>query len=723
MEDTIRKIHKAILADDVKTLSSVFVERRYLTLSFGRFPVLSLAYMYDARKVIKRFAPDLKRVGSYEYTDEFPEDYVKFKSLAGKALRLYSDKTVSPAEIAVLKGYGSEAKSILDDSKTSKTADAIAELYRVKEGRTVRDKSGNVVIPRSKAPMQVILVAILTIVLALGAMGVTAYAYRVVPYLNGNGQDKPYVICNANVLTELLGSEEESNCTLGADIRLSDVKQTASKLNLDGCGYTIYVDGAWSGPLFSTISGSLKNVRFVFENLSASLGAEQGLIAKEVTGTMSGITVTANAVDLTLNGDGAVIAYKNAGTVGDVTVNLSGTINESSGSEQSSFGCLFAVNSGAVANVTVNLDLSVTGDAESVTSESEASEKGDYIFAGVVGENNGSISSATVNGTLNAVSLDVSAIVCSNGTDGTLTACVNNADITQRSSSAFWNPNVAGIAFENNGKITSCVNNGSLCSISDQTESKSVNAIVCGIVGTNYKDVRQCTNNGALTATTNYGAFRISGICNISIGTIEGSTNTATLTASSAMNSADDTNVFSFAGGISAENYSLISECKSTGDINLDLAVTCLYAGGISAYNHISASAQYTATIEKCGTSGKITAKTDKTTNWLFIGGISGYFAGYIQDCFTSVEISAPEIISSESQSGGTIVDGICGAAVNSRALPTSCYFLSRDNYKYGVCKISSETYSRILYSVEKEIAGMTACETMEDLINSGVYW
>lgn len=242
--ETYNQIHVAVVADDVKTLKRLLSDKSNLSLAFGRFPILSVAYLHNSEKVVKAFFNELKNISSYERVEEYPEDYLEFKRIVGKALRLYGDKTVSPAEIASLKGYSGDAKKLLAVSATSDGADSLAELYRVKDNTNLRGKDGSVSAPRGKISRISAIFSIIVIILSLAVTGLTAYAYNAVPNLNGNGKDIPYSINASEMLTEVIASNEEINCVMNSDIRLSQFKQSDFKINLNGNGHTIYVDSA-----------------------------------------------------------------------------------------------------------------------------------------------------------------------------------------------------------------------------------------------------------------------------------------------------------------------------------------------------------------------------------------------------------------------------------------------------------------------------------------------
>lgn len=729
MSEVSKKIHDALVRDDVKTLKPLLAEKRNLTLSFGRFPILSVAYLHGSERVIKAFFNDLKGISSYQHVEEYPEDYLEFKRVVGKALRLYGDKTVTPAEIASLKGYSGDAKKLLAISGTSEEADSLAELYRVKENTNLREKDGSVSAPRGKISRLAVIISLVIIIFSLTATGLAGYAYSVVPTLNGNGEDIPYSVNASEMLVSAIATDKELNCVIDSDIYLSRFTQTNCKINLNGNGHTVYIDWAPTEPLYSTISGKLENVNFVFLSSDIKIGSDKGLLAKEITGTLSSVTVTVSNTNLTLTGNAGIIAYKNSGVVTDVTVNYSGSITEVSGDESAYFGCLFSTNSGKITNAKVSLDVTATGNASEVQNSDDASKKGDYTFAGLVGENSGSISASKVSGNVSTAYVDIGGIVGNNATKGSITACVNNANLSQTTDGQFWNPNVAGIAFTNDGKLNSCTNNGAIRSTSSQASTADISAIATGLVCTNDINgtIYKCINNGTIESTTNRGSSYASGLVNQNAGIADSSRNNGDIKATSSFSDVGSSSAFSVVGGIAAANYSKITKCINKGKIDVYSGSSWLYVGGISGYNYLgnTGSVAYTAEISYCGSAGDITVTTGSSNGWMFAGGVSGYFAGYLMYTYSTANVSVPE-------SNQIFAEALCGAIVindyyyfpSAEYEITDCYYLNRDTFNYGVaCQSRESQTGRSIVALTEGSSVIKACDTLEELKETEVYW
>ena len=101
----------AIKSNDL-VLFSKFVKNNENT-SFGRFPILTLLYLYNAKKLIKVYKDELLRVKYFNIVAEPLEFYHKFKVVAGRSLRLYlNDNIVSPIEMLAILNRDSEVKKL-----------------------------------------------------------------------------------------------------------------------------------------------------------------------------------------------------------------------------------------------------------------------------------------------------------------------------------------------------------------------------------------------------------------------------------------------------------------------------------------------------------------------------------------------------------------------------------------------------------------------------------
>ena len=109
--DKRERLFCCLKRDDAKAFGE-FLTSEVLCLSFGRFPLLSLLYLFDAKRIVKRYYSDLIKERPHVKEPSFPEAENRFRSAAGKALRYYADREVSPFEMLAILGRGKELKKL-----------------------------------------------------------------------------------------------------------------------------------------------------------------------------------------------------------------------------------------------------------------------------------------------------------------------------------------------------------------------------------------------------------------------------------------------------------------------------------------------------------------------------------------------------------------------------------------------------------------------------------
>ena len=60
------QIFEAIKKDDLKLFSSLFVYQSDFNLCYGRFPLLSVLYLYGAYSILSKYEKSLLRIGNYD---------------------------------------------------------------------------------------------------------------------------------------------------------------------------------------------------------------------------------------------------------------------------------------------------------------------------------------------------------------------------------------------------------------------------------------------------------------------------------------------------------------------------------------------------------------------------------------------------------------------------------------------------------------------------------
>ena len=97
-------IFEAIKKDDDTAFAKIVQSNTDLKIRFGRFPLLSVCYLFESNKILSRFENAMISYGIFTEEEEYFEIYEKFKSQAKKALRLYYDDSsiVYPAEMLAI---------------------------------------------------------------------------------------------------------------------------------------------------------------------------------------------------------------------------------------------------------------------------------------------------------------------------------------------------------------------------------------------------------------------------------------------------------------------------------------------------------------------------------------------------------------------------------------------------------------------------------------------
>lgn len=543
--DRLRDLHAAIKGDDAKLTERLLTADASLAAhAFGRFPLLSLCYMYDSRSVIRKFGKRLKaHDGSYTVSPEYPEDYRTFRDMAGRSLRLFREDFVSPSDMLAVIGDAPSLRAELNNHPSASGAERAAKIYSLTSKGKIRVKEKGVHVPHSRKMnavqiTAVVLIALLGLCLAGGAVGAL---YAVPAAFGGDGSaTSPILISNAEQFLFAAGDDEGRFFLLDSDITLDAGASGGIDLVsvISGGGHTVRVTGA-DKPLFSDISGKISDVTFDFGEINKEYSSSTALLAETVTGTAERLTIKA-----------------------------SGTIKDVSGDDTVYFGCLTSLNKGTINYVTLDIRL------EGIGASASGKSAGDSFFAGIAAQNEGTVAYCTL-GENSSVSLDTvdgAGIVADNASSGRVLDCTNMAPITQTSSYAMWSPNLSGVVLNNYGTVSNCFNGGDVSVTSEATKEaiqeemdklgKSGNIAVYagGVVCTNYGAVRHSKNDADIKAYSVYSYTYAGGIAAANTAHSSGSASvdncaalgTLSMSSAEADNLAEGENpaVFLFGGGI-----------------------------------------------------------------------------------------------------------------------------------------------------------------------------
>lgn len=467
------KLLKSIMIDDVETFSRLFELSKNLNVCFGRFPVLSLCYMYNAKKIIKKHEKSLFLISKYDKIDEPLSVYLHFRQFAGKGLRLYegAGSIVTPIEMLAILHCDNKVKKVYkyfcNDTNCVNNLFKIYSLFYnqkiYKAGNEIKiGCQSKTVYQQNKVKCAVAFLSVfMVIVLTLFFM------FDVTMGLNVFASQKIFNEKQFN-----LALSTNYNYVLEKDLSLC-FENPVENFNgsIDGNNKTLYVRFSENNKgLILNNNGTIKNLNIVYTDVPKTIN---------------------------ISSSACLLCFNNFGTIRNVNLSFLSdegevelTVNKSLNDEK--FFCAFSVfNFGVVENCKSNLN---------ITAKS-AGDDGEVYVSGFVGENSGSIiNSSTINSSrFETQDVDVCAIAVKNKSSGLIFGCENHATISQVSKNEKWSPNVAGIACLNYGNIKNCINDAKLSVSSDvvfESKGTRANVIVGGIAAVNYSNIRHCRNVG-----------------------------------------------------------------------------------------------------------------------------------------------------------------------------------------------------------------------------------
>ena len=146
LEDSLLQ---AIKNDDLKAFNALMENAQCGTYRLGRFPVLSLMYLYKARKLLLIYEQSVLKITVFEPLREPVEISKKFLSKAGKSLRLYFDEIVSPLEMLLVLDKTRRLKRLYPQTKPSAAIkERLKSIYFIKYALNVKFEGDSIVLDR-----------------------------------------------------------------------------------------------------------------------------------------------------------------------------------------------------------------------------------------------------------------------------------------------------------------------------------------------------------------------------------------------------------------------------------------------------------------------------------------------------------------------------------------------------------------------------------------------
>jgi len=740
MDEALRQLLEAVKKDDVKLFIQLTDQRKgYLSVSYGRFPLLSLCYLYRSAGIIKAYEKILSQTTQHTVVEEDFSSYKKFRAHAGVCMRLYrGGRSVSPLEmLAVLDETYYLSKVYPLFIKPEGTAENIRKIYVALHRRTPKADENQLVIKRNRLRRGQKVLAAATLFLAAILLFVSVFAMNNVRLLTGEGtEENPYRIVGEVQLIQAL-SQTDAHCVLTKDITLTK-EWTAYDFQgtLDGGGHTIAAGDYSNNGFFKTQSGTIKNIGFDFSvsgdvtsplfaaqnsgtitdtsfevNAENRISVNTSLLLVQNTGTISGSSVimsgevdfvskaalflyqnsgTVSNMNVEISSGGSVVAnsalflYENQGTVSGIDASVLGSFAETSTEEELYFSCFVLINTGTLSDCNLTATIDYTGNGE-----------GNANLSGFAGDNTGTLERCQTKegSSFSTDTVDVAGIVGINETSGLVTGCVNHASIHQTSAIALWSPNAAGIATYNEGTLSQCVNYGDIAAYStvaltlEQSKSSSLIACAAGVVCQNWNTVSYCQNNGNV------------------------------------LSSADS--VDAQAGGIAFMNLYRIEHCKNNGSVSGHSGQRNAFIGGIAAYSgnrDITTNNYYntSASVTNCGNTGTLSlsyrAESSSINQYLFAGGILARNDGTVTNNF-----SAGDYTFVANSITNISLGGIAAMSVNNYSYLTNNIYLANAAVKNGIAWIYY--YGSSMTLMEPSNTGTVTMATLDELKATEVYW
>ena len=510
-----KQLFDAVKTDNLASFCALTSEKN-LNISFGRFPLLSVCYLYNSKKIIKKFEKQLLGLNEFEYIFEPFELYIKFRTLAGKNIRVYANKTnlIMPLEmLAVLHKDFTLAKKYKNGAKSATTEQNLQKIYEL-NNQNVKITENKIKISHKKLSHKQKLTLLISNCSLACLILITSLTLLIIANLYGLGTSfSPRKIFNENDLLKLNGKSCYAtllnNLTFDNDYSLDNFSGT-----LYGNDKTITINSGYSSYLIQKLNGKVENLNVIYtSNIQKTLNGNYGLFVEENNGEINNIKINC-ALPIKISNETGIITFCGIATT----------------------------NNKYIHNCEIDFDAEINS---STTADNSAS------FVTI--SNYGIISNCNVKETakLKTINVDVGGMCCVNYADAEISSCENNAEISQSTENDGWSPNVAGISVVNFGSISNSINNGKLnCEHSTQTKANS-SIFVGGIVAQNFDLINHCKNNSDISVKSKVISIHAGGITSYSAvqnGSVTKLSGCASITHFD-ITKEDDT-VFAYCGGL-----------------------------------------------------------------------------------------------------------------------------------------------------------------------------
>lgn len=493
MKEEYNSLLESIKQDNLILFSTSIKNNKYI--SFGRFPILSLCYLYNAKKILKNYKQDFDNISDYKIVEEPFEIYKKFKNYAGRTLRLYlNGDIVTPLEMLAILHYDALLKKeYIAQTKSQKQIDNLKSIYRINKQKIELDEN-SISIEKSSLNTSQMRFHKITLLATTTFITVICFIFIVSSIITGFGVcNSPFYVYNQTQL--LLALNSNKNFVIKNDITLTN---TSNNFNfygsLDGGGFTIFIQNVLDDYLINNNFGIIKNLKICYGNVTSK-------------------NQNQNEINKTISTSTSLLVNNNSGTIQNVDIETSKLNITFSNSSNIIFFNGFAItNNGTVKNCTISSNVNLVSKIDK-----------DCFFSGFVGNNYATVENCVYNNSCSIITneVDASGIVNINNIKGLTNYCKNYADISQTSSRNRNSPNASGIAIHNYSLIKNCYNFGNIkiTSNNDNTGAQGI-IFVGGICAENYSNILKCLNKGQITAFSKRILVYAGGISAISLSGI-----------------------------------------------------------------------------------------------------------------------------------------------------------------------------------------------------------
>lgn len=569
LDNELNQLFDAVKKDDCETFFNLTKNTRLGSTCFGRFPVLSLMYLYGSDKLVKNFEKKLLDVGVYTVVDEPEEIYPVFKEKAKKCLRLYVDKdaVVSPLEMLLILGRGAHFwHAYPSAAKNATVKNNINAICNMVYGSPPTKKSGRLAAPvlPLKKKNKILVLAAFVVAGVFALLAVFGFIFGV--STNGKTEKSPFIVAGGESFTQALnkaqeryydargeGSAAKTYLELSRDVTIDSLNGFTEHLfaDIDGNGYKITFTQPLTKSVFNYIVGNVTDVTFVFT---------LDMTVKDFTGALANV-VTAD------------------GSLTDCVFLVGGSITVQSDYEYSAdyfpIGLAIGANGGKITGCTVTTaDLTVTGY-----------EHANFVLGGLVGVNEGEITDCK--SSLSGVTVDTvdfGGVVAFNQ-KGKVEKCESELDLSLTTRAGNWLINAGGICYSNLSALTECRVTGELT----VNSAEASGVLLGGITVYNQNVINKCSNSANMTVNADGGSTAEIYLGGIAAVNSKKSEDNPTVRIENCfadgkieVNVSGDGKKKPFIGGICAQSGAELKNNFFNGSITVEKTDTA-YIGGITA--------------------------------------------------------------------------------------------------------------------------------------------